>query len=59
MKFVLFCIFLVSLGQASLMERYPQNITRRSIMSVMMEVEAKLKTNSPLDGILSVLEEFE
>lgn len=52
-------ILLVTLNAATLTSKYPFDYSkRRSIMNVMVEVEAKLKTKAPLDAILNVLRDF-
>ncbi|KAM3131060.1 hypothetical protein pb186bvf_016872 [Paramecium bursaria] len=52
-------LLLATANAASLTQKYPFNYSKkRSIMAVMMEVEAKLKSKSPLDAILNVLNDF-
>jgi hypothetical protein len=49
----------LALVNSSLVAKHPLDFSiKRSIMNVMMEVESKLKTNSPLDTVKEVLNEF-
>jgi hypothetical protein len=52
-------IALVLGSNASLVTKYPiEYSNRRSIMSVMVEVESKIKSGGPLDTVNGVLNEF-
>lgn len=56
-------IFLVAMvfstHAMSLFEKYPMNYSsKRSIMTVLTQVESKLKTGGPLDAITKMLDEF-
>merc|ERR1712113_437630 len=63
MKAVLCLIAIVAFASAtSMLERYPTAFTmskKRSIMNVMVQVEAHLKANGPMDAITRILNEFE
>jgi predicted nucleic acid-binding Zn-ribbon protein len=56
----LFLIVLIVCGNAtSLFDKYPMNFSpKRSIMTLLTQVEAKLKAGGPLDAITRMLDEF-
>jgi len=52
------CI-IMGVSSLSMQERYPINFTqKRSIMTLMTQVEAQLKSGGPLDAITTTLANF-
>lgn len=60
MKFaVILAIFLVAASATSLYDKYPINFSeKRSIMTLLTQVEAKLKAGGPMDAITTILADF-
>ncbi len=52
-------LLIVSANATSLFDKYPLNFSaKRSIMTLLTQVEAKLKMGGPLDAITKLLEDF-
>lgn len=59
MKQAILLVLLLAITNASLSMKYPLHYGgKRSIMNIMMEVESKIKSKSPLDTIKGVLDGF-
>ncbi|CAD8099022.1 unnamed protein product [Paramecium primaurelia] len=59
MKIAFTILVVLAISNASMMSKYPlQYGGKRSIMNIMVEVENKIKTHSPLDSIKGVLNSF-
>lgn len=59
MKLIVAILVLAVIANAGVFQKYPiQYGGKRSIMNIMMEVEAKIKSRSPLDTIHNVLNQF-
>jgi len=61
MRVAILCIVLLASANAmTLMEKYPLNFsTKRSIMTLMAQVDEKIKAGGPYDAITRILDEFE
>jgi len=64
MKVLAICLIalIAAANGMTMLERYPSAFNfskKRSIMSVMAQVEATIKANGPLDAITRVLDEYE
>lgn len=61
MRVAALCLLVLIVGASatSLFEKYPLNFSsKRSIMTLLTQVEAKLKSGGPLDAITRLLEDF-
>lgn len=55
-----FLLAIAGMHSATLMERFPINYSpKRSIMTLLTQVENKLKTGGPLDAIQKMLSDFQ
>ena len=60
--FAIFCLTIFAINGMTMFEKYPGMMnfsSKRSIMSVMTQVESMLKNGGPLDAITRILGEFE
>jgi len=56
---IVLILAIVGANSMSLMEKYPINFSsKRSIMTLLTQVESQLKAGGPLDAITNMLNEF-